>query len=105
MRSVLTWLLQHLRHAWPDTLLVFRGDSHFASPEVMQWIEAPTHLHAVTGWTSNAVLTKWAHEVVEQANRVYERDGGKVTRAKFLTLVSGCWRFPLAVQVKVATPR
>src|SRR5499426_3204793 len=38
MLSVLTRLVKRLRQAWPDTLLVFRGDSHFAYPEVMQWV-------------------------------------------------------------------
>src|SRR5262244_1241553 len=56
MLSVLKRLVKRLRHAWPDTLLIFRGDSHFAYPEVMQWIEAQTQLSYVTGLTSNAVL-------------------------------------------------
>jgi hypothetical protein len=56
--SVLQRLVKHLRHAWPETLIVFRGDSHFASPEVMQWIEAQANLHYVTGLTSNGVLQK-----------------------------------------------
>ena len=34
--AVLKRLVKHLRHAWADTLIVFRGDSHFAYPEVMQ---------------------------------------------------------------------
>ena len=80
MIAVLKRLVQHLRHAWPDTRIVFRGDSHFAYPEVMEWIEAQAHLHYVTGLTNNAVLKKLAHEVVEQAQRAYERDGVKVTR-------------------------
>jgi hypothetical protein len=33
-------VVKRLRHAWPDTLGIFRGDSHFASPEVLAWIEA-----------------------------------------------------------------
>jgi hypothetical protein len=32
MLSVLKRLVKHLRQAWPDTLIVFRGDSHFAYP-------------------------------------------------------------------------
>src|SRR5499426_762045 len=67
MLSVLKRLVKRLRHAWPDTLLIFRGDSHFAYPEVMQWIEAQAHLSYVTGLTSTAVLPPLAHEVVEQA--------------------------------------
>ena len=53
--AVLKRLYKHLRHAWPDPLIVVRGDSHFASPEVMQWIEAQANLRYVTGLTSNAV--------------------------------------------------
>jgi hypothetical protein len=69
MLAVLKRVVKRLRHAWPDTLVIFRGDSHFAYPEVMAWIEAQAHLHYVTGLTSNAVLQKLAHEVVEQAKR------------------------------------
>src|ERR1700758_2501893 len=79
MLSVLKRLVKRLRQAWPDTLLIFRGDSHFAYPEVMQWIEAKANLSYVTGLTSNAVLQPLAREVVEQAKRAYERDGGKIT--------------------------
>src|SRR6516164_142853 len=49
MLAVLNRLLKRLRQAWPDTLLIFRGDSHFAYPEVMQWIEAQADLSYVTG--------------------------------------------------------
>jgi hypothetical protein len=47
MLSVLKWLVKHLRRAWPDTLTVFRGDSHY-----------------VTGLTSNRVLQKLAQRAV-----------------------------------------
>src|ERR1043166_8468283 len=80
MLAVLKRVVKRLRQAWPDTLLIFRGDSHFAYPEVMQWIEAQANLHYVTGLTSNAVLQTLAREVVEQTKRAYERDGGKITR-------------------------
>src|SRR6266581_8049360 len=79
MLAVLTRLVKRLRHAWPDTLLIFRGDRHFTYPEVMQWIDDQANLSYVTGLTSNAVLKELAREVVEQAKRAYERDGGKVT--------------------------
>jgi hypothetical protein len=45
MLAVLKRLVKPLRHAWPDSRIVVRGDSHFAYPEVMQWIETPPHLH------------------------------------------------------------
>src|SRR6266446_9760849 len=71
MLAVLTRLVKRLRHVWPHTLLIFRGDSHFAYPEVMQWIEEQPDLSYVTGLTSNRILTALALEVVEQAKRAY----------------------------------
>ena len=56
MLAVLKRLVKRLRQAWPHTLLIFRGDSHFAYPEVMQWIEDQPDLSYVTGLTSNAIL-------------------------------------------------
>src|SRR5262250_1064020 len=71
MLAVLTRLVKRLRHAWPHTLLIVRGDSHFAYPEVMQWIEDQPDLSYVTGLTSNAILQELAREVIEQAKRAY----------------------------------
>jgi Transposase DDE domain group 1 len=101
MLAVLKRLVQHLRHAWPATVLIVRGDSHFAYPEVMQWIEAQAHLHYVTGLTSNAVLKQLAHEVVEQAKRAYARDGGKVTRFHSTRYQAGTWSHSRRVVIKV----
>ncbi len=44
MLSVLKRVVKRLRHAWPDTLLIVRGDSHFAYPAVMQWIDEQPEL-------------------------------------------------------------
>jgi hypothetical protein len=101
MLAVLKRLVQHLRHAWPATLSIMRGDSHFAYPEVMQWIEAQAHLHYVTGLTSNAVLQQLAHEVVEQAKRAYKRDGGKVTRFHSTRYQARTWSRSRRVVIKV----
>jgi hypothetical protein len=101
MLAVLKRLVKHLRHAWPKTLIVVRGDSHFAYPEVMQWIEAQAHLHYVTGLTSNRVVQKLAYEVVEQAQRAYARDGGKVTRFHSTCYQAGTWACPRRVVIKV----
>ena len=47
MLAVLTRLVKRLRQAWPHTLLILRGDSHFAYPEVMQWIDEQPELSYV----------------------------------------------------------
>src|SRR5499425_2414259 len=101
MRSVLKRLVKHLRQAWPDTLLIFRGDSHFAYPEVMGWIEDQPNLNYVSGLTSNAVLRKLAHEVIEQAKRVYACDGGKITRFHSTRYQAATWARSRRVVIKV----
>jgi hypothetical protein len=69
MLAVLKRLAKHLRHAWPAPLVSFRGDRHFASPEVMPWIAEQPALHYVPGGTSKAVWQKRAREVVAPAKR------------------------------------
>jgi hypothetical protein len=99
--SVLKRLGKRLRHAWPDTLLILRGDSHFAYPEVMQWVEAQPGLSYVTGLTSNAVLKALAHEAVEPATRASARWGRKVTRFHSTRSQAQTWSRPRRVVIKV----
>ena len=101
MLAVLKRLGKHLRRAWPETLLIFRGDSHFAYPEVMQWIEEQPELHYVTGLTSNAVLKELAQDVVEQAQRAYARFERKVTRFHSTRYQAGTWSRSRRVVIKV----
>jgi len=101
MLAVLKRLVKRLRHAWPQTLLIVRGDSHFAYPEVMQWVEEQPELSYVTGLTSNAVLQELAREVVEQAKRAYARDRGKITRFHSTRYQAGTWSRARRVVIKV----
>ncbi len=101
MLAVLKRLVKRLRQAWPDTLLIFRGDSHFAYPEVMQWIDEQSDLSYVTGLTSNNVLKELARQVVEQTTRAYARDGGKITRFHSTRYQAQTWSHPRRVVIKV----
>src|SRR5438105_4110639 len=101
MLAVLTRLAKRLRPAWPPTLLILRGDSHFASPEVMPWSEEQPDLSYVTGLTSKRVLTELAREVVEQAKRAYARWGRKATRFHSTRYQAGTWSRSRRVVIKV----
>jgi Transposase DDE domain group 1 len=94
-------LVKHLRRAGPETRLIFRGDSHFAYPEVRQWIEAQPEGNYVTGLTSNAVLKELAGEVVEQAKRAYAYRGRKVTRFHSTRYQAQPWSRSRRVVIKV----
>src|SRR4029434_2577242 len=101
MLAVLKRLVKRLRRAWPHTLLIVRGDSHFAYPEVMQWIEAQADLSYVTGVTTTAVLQALVREMVDQAQRAYGRDGGKITRFHSTYYQAGTWSRSRRVVIKV----
>src|SRR4030095_10677701 len=101
MLAVLRRRVKRRRHAWPATLLIVRGDSHFAYPEVMQWIEEQPELSYVTGFASNAVLQALAREVVEQAKGAYACSGHKVTRFHSTRYQAGTWSRSRRVVSKV----
>jgi hypothetical protein len=99
--AVLKRLVKRLRQAWPHTLLIFRGDRHFASPEVRQWLEDQPNLSYVTGLTRNAILQDLAREGVEQTKRAYERSGHKITRFHSTRYQAGTWVRSRRVVIKV----
>jgi Transposase DDE domain group 1 len=99
--AVLQRVGKRLRQAWPDTLVIVRGDSHFASPEVRQWIDEQPALRYVTGLTSNAVVQELAREVVAQAKRAYACSGHKVTRFHSTRSQAGTWSRARRVVIKV----
>src|SRR5215813_1481809 len=100
MLSVLKRLVKRLRHAWPATLLILRGDSHFAYPEVRQWAAAQPGLSYVTGLTSHAVWKALAREAVAQATRAYARWGRKITRFHSTRYQAQTWSRPRRVVIK-----
>ncbi|MCP4009471.1 MAG: IS1380 family transposase, partial [Proteobacteria bacterium] len=54
--SIVKRLVDCLHAEQPETLIIFRGDSHFAYPVVMNFIEATENVMYVTGLTGNARL-------------------------------------------------
>jgi len=99
--SVLKRLVKRLRPAWPATLLILRGASPFAYPEVRQWGEAQPGLSYVTGLTSQAVLKELAREVVAQATRAYAHWGRKVPRFHSTRYQAQTWSRLRRVVIKV----
>jgi hypothetical protein len=55
--SVLAELVQTLRRAWPDVLILVRGDSGLAGPALYEFCEEQGLLYAL-GYASNAVLQR-----------------------------------------------
>lgn len=83
LRAVVRRVVGHLRHAWPKTEILFRGDSHFSRPEVMDWIEAQPKVRHITGLATNPVLQRLAEGLRQKAKRLYDErypEGGAASK-------------------------
>ena len=59
-------LVRRIRRHWPTTRLTFRGDSHYACPEVMSWCET-TRISYIFGLAGTKPLAK---KVEEEADAI-----------------------------------
>ena len=69
---ILVRLLASLRRHWPHTHILDRGDSHFATPELMDVIAHRRWTDFVFGLAGNAVLLRQAAPILEEARRLHQ---------------------------------
>src|SRR5256885_1354873 len=65
---ILVRLLSYLRRHWPTTHILVRGDSHFATPEVIEVIAHRRRMDFVFGLAGNPVLLRQATPVMQDAH-------------------------------------
>ena len=70
---MLVRLLAYLRRHWPATHILVRGDSHFATPEVMDVLAHRHHIDFVFGLAGNPVLLREAAPVMQEARRFFQQ--------------------------------
>jgi hypothetical protein len=70
---ILVRLLSYLRCHWPQTHILVRGDSHFATPEVIDGIANRRLTDFVFGLAGNAVLLRHAAPVLQEARRLHQQ--------------------------------
>ena len=70
---ILARLLSYLRHHWPHTPILVRGDSHFATPEVIEVIAHRRWTDFVFGLAGNAVLLRQAAATIQEARRLHQQ--------------------------------
>jgi hypothetical protein len=68
---ILVRLLSYLRRHWPHTHILVHGDSHFATPEVIDVITSYRWTDFVFGLAGNAVLLRQAASTMEAARRLH----------------------------------
>jgi hypothetical protein len=70
---ILVRLLAYLRRHWPSTHILVRGDSHFATPEVMEVIAHRRWIDFVFGLAGNPVLLRQAAPVMQEARDLFRQ--------------------------------
>ena len=66
-------LLAYLRRHWPYTHILVRGDSHFATPEVIDVLAHRRRTDFVFGLAGNAVLLRQAAPTIQEARRLHHQ--------------------------------
>jgi hypothetical protein len=62
-------IINHIRQQWPDSIIVYRGDSHYSLPEVFTLLAGQKDCYSVTGLGSNAVLLKHVTSLIEEVRQ------------------------------------
>jgi Transposase DDE domain group 1 len=70
---ILVRLLAMLRRHWPQTHILVRGDSHFATPEVFEVLAHRRGIDFVFGLAGNAVLLRQAAPIMQEARGLYQQ--------------------------------
>ena len=70
---ILVRLLSYLRRHWPHTHILVRGDSHFATPEVLDVIASYRWTDFVFGLAGNAVLLRQAAATLQEARQLHDQ--------------------------------
>jgi hypothetical protein len=70
--KILARLLPYLRQHWPYTHILIRGDSHFATPDVLHVLTQQPLTDFVLGLAGNAVLHRQAAPALREARRLHQ---------------------------------
>ena len=116
MLSIVKRIIGHLRRVWPDTTIVFRGDSHFSYPEVMGWIEEQDkaaddligddetlkgRMYYLAGLTANAVLKRMVQTSIDQAVELSKSQQKPVCIYPEVSYKAESWSTPRRVYAKI----
>ena len=79
MLAIIKRLISYIRCHWPNTIVIFRGDSHFTYPEIMEWIDEQQNVYFNTGLTANSRLGAMVESHIEQVKKLYNLRKHKVS--------------------------
>ncbi len=99
--SLLKKIVRHLRKQRPNTMIIVRGDSRFASKDFMQWCTEKPMTGYITGLSGNKKLHQLAAVTIESAEREFKQYGKPVKRYHSFMYQAGSWDTTQKIVVKV----
>ena len=90
-------IVRHIRQQWPNTVIVYRGDSHYSAKEVFTYLAEQQDCYSVTGLTRNPVLLKRIESLIEEVKP--QQAGFK--RYQSFSYQAKSWKYPRKVVAKV----
>jgi len=99
--AIVKRIISYLRQYWKNTFITIRGDSHFTSPELMDWAEDQHNVNFITGLSGNKALTRLAETTIKSAQKSFKSTGQPVKMYHKFTYKAGSWKHSRRVIVKV----
>ena len=99
MVAVLKRIVKRIRTAWPETIILFRGDSHFCTPEVLRYCDRHQLLYVI-GLSGNAILNRMISPLMAEAKAVFSQSHLPVRLYESFSYQAQSWDSPQRVVVK-----
>lgn len=89
--AILALLVRFIRNYWPDTRIVFRGDSHFCKPRILAWCDR-NQVDYIVGMARNQRLEALAAPAMDKVRDYYETYGHKLAGTFRFRYRARSWR-------------
>ena len=101
VRTVIKHVTKHLRQHWPNTRIVWRGDSHYGRVEAMEWAESDGNDY-IFGLPGNAALDGQITETVDNLRFHHAQSSHtKLRTYASFTYQAGSWDRPRKVVARL----
>ena len=102
--AILKRIVKRIRERFPQTVLLFRADSHHNKPAVLDWLEQH-NVHYVLGQPTNPVLSRQTAPLLAEARRGFDRTWKKYRRFHSFHYAAGTWSRPRRVVARIEATR
>ena len=96
---ILSKVCKRIKAAWPQTQILFRGDSHYSAPQVYDFC-CEHNIQFILGLRANKVLLKKTKSLATKAEELFKTTAKPVKIYSEFKYKAGSWEKPFRVIVK-----